>query len=220
MTRKSAVALVLGFNVLLLACDGEPGTEPEAEGWLSATVQGAETASYQGTGYFSVSEPVSLSGLELSSWFAVYSKGAANSAEAELSIQGPMDQPPSVGRHEIGRGSDPSTVLRAFYKSVHGDSIMEYAIDGGVVDITESTDQVVAGTFQLSGIDGLLCERDWPGDFDFEEGPPMRKCHARPQEERNEVTIEGTFRATRLEMCPLGGGTGGMDPVLVPCPGQ
>lgn len=217
--KRWSVISVLAFGVLLGGCESDQTTDPEETGWVSATVVGAEPVSYQGSGYFTKSGSLPNLGGSIEPIFAVASMGELDSDAAEFFLLRRMAGQPAPGRYAIDDGAIASGGFRVFFHVEHGDSIMQYEIMAGEVEITESTDAVVAGTFDLDAVDGILCRRSGP-DHDITD--PMPICQAREDAERTDVRIQGAFRSASMQGCPepfstYDGGMGHLRPLGFGC---
>lgn len=196
MTRKRAVAWVLAYSVLLAACEDERGMEPTVEGWFSATVHDAGAKSYQGSGIFFVPESYDGAGNEVWSMFVLSSDGNLGTNLARLSIQsGYRTEIPAAGTYAVGYVDDQPAPFAGHFEILDGDSVRYYMARGGEVTFTESTDDLMAGTFRFEAFGARVCLAELVDPEPGTDGPRRQSCVSRDRADWHEIEIEGSFSA-------------------------
>jgi hypothetical protein len=155
--KPSQGVWLLAFVLAQVGCGSVFGSEEV--GWFNARLEGAVTNEYRGTGDFSVDwKP------EFDRWqFIVGSSSLDSTAPGSFLLGGFGFKRPPAGTYPIrlmslAEMATPSARgFTAFYSRLNesGDNGEQYVAESGEFTITESSDDMVAGTFHLVGF--LIC---------------------------------------------------------------
>lgn len=153
---NSPVITTIGFaGLILLAACGTTGPEADT-GSLQATITGNIDAEYAGSGEFSTGTRLSGAGV-----FNLRSEGQGMSGPARFDIKHVGSKRPRRGTHSItllGRDrADPDEHGTGVIYVEAGDGERHYVAKSGSLEITDSSDKRVAGTFTITGF--LYCQR-------------------------------------------------------------
>ncbi len=136
----------------LTSCDGASPTDQTDASWLRASLSGAASPIYEGTGAFDTgSDP--HRGVSIKWTLNSQGTGAANGRTLMLYRQG--DGRPERGTYTLRLvdGSDgKARGFTAFYMQVRGDTAEAFAAQSGVLEIRRSTKDRVEGTFRFTGV--------------------------------------------------------------------
>lgn len=179
---KLSGVLLVALLLPLAACEGSP-SGGSAPSYFVASLEGAVTEEYRGTGQFSYGEYDS--GLKTST---VYSQGEGDFAENRFWVS-------EFGTGRFARGSHTITALREveYGSSATRALVATYSRDGtlyhsesGTLEITHASRDRLEGRFTL-----VAAERCWGIQSCTEE----HVFNHPPQAEAPRITIEGSFSA-------------------------
>lgn len=196
--KRSRAPLFLGLalSVALAACEPESSNlGPIVEGQFSATIVGADSTGYTGSGLFHSNLTVKDWPAELPQRFFMYSTGYQDSNGAGMAIVGGDGERPAVGTYDLGWGEDSPHDWSLVYNVRRGDSIVVYGARTGQLEVTRSDAQTVTGRFNLTAVGNLVCDRSvlTMGLDPDEETLP---CSIRGTDQAEVVEIKGLFSAT------------------------
>jgi hypothetical protein len=186
---------LLALPALLLAACGDPGSSAGA-GRFSASLSGAVTARYEGSGEFHTGTPGP--GMQQ---FQITSLGGEAFAGQHFALTRWDGGRLRTGRHDIGlvdltaysrTGAQPRGISFQYFRTTG--SVEElYVAESGAVEITSSSGDRVAGTFTVTAFRYCIRDRELRdiGPCDYEM--------SRPTPDAPRITVTGTFVATPFE---------------------
>jgi hypothetical protein len=163
------------------ACGNATGPTPAT--FLRAEIAGSIVGEYSGTGSFQT-RPAFVPGPR----FTLHSSGTGASANQGFAFM--AAERPAPGEHAVGDVE--AGLIQAHYWYDEGHARRLFQADSGSLQITESSDRRMVGTFEISARLVYLCEivPGFPGD--------LMVCD--PADETASVVTTGSFYAS-----PIGG---------------
>lgn len=150
---------VLGLMAVsaLSACDPADSVQPDAPSWFRASLLGAVSDNYEGTGEFNAgSDPRTGEALV----FTLSSQGLGSTSDQSFLLHRRGGGVPGKGVYALGQpqssGSSPAG-FTAYYVRRVGDRMEAFAAQSGQVEVTSAAPGRLEGTFRFTGL--LYCSR-------------------------------------------------------------
>ncbi|HLU26295.1 MAG TPA: hypothetical protein VKZ58_11375 [Longimicrobiales bacterium] len=173
------------FALVAAAGCAEPVTAPADDSWFNASIEGAVVSEYSGAGHF-YQFTRSLAPWPMP-WLLISTSG--NERFELLRRSGGL---PEVGVYELRAPvdiDDPPPFL-ASYSRLEGGQEDRYMAVSGVVEITESSPERVAGTFRFSAERRTVCRN---------VGPNARSCEGTQEDDPPVIEVSGSFEAVPFQ---------------------
>jgi hypothetical protein len=186
-TAKWSLGALFGAAILVAGCDQQP-TGANSQSWFMATVDGAVSASYTGTGDFHLGKDH-----EGQAAFSLSSEGTGDAAGQSFLLHRSGAGMPGKGTYALGpQGSG----FRAVYIRQVDGMMQAFAAQSGELAVAEANSDRVRGTFRLVGTQ--YCERAVRGS-----AAPSGPCNPTVAPAPGAPTVEITGSFT---VAPLRGG--------------
>jgi hypothetical protein len=192
MRATATIALGIGVTLTLMSACRDPGGGLDVS-WFRANVRGVHEVSYVGSGDFTVG-----AGHDGLARFILNSNGLDASVGQRLVFFRRGEGRPAEGTHVLGPLEERDGVrvgFAAYYYREDGGLFEAFTASSGVLRITKSTEDMVAGSFQFAGV--LYCASPAVDDFTtaYTCGDPNTLDLTAPQ-----VDVIGTFMAEPFEV--------------------
>lgn len=182
--------------VLLAAGCSQDGTGSSNSSWFRASMSGAVSRSYEGTGDFALYREESD---DTRRFFKIHSEGADAEVAERFYLRWPNDRRPGVGTYSLvphaDRQGSPHGVT-GVYSWSRGDNVTTpasselYVATTGVIQITRSTADEIEGTISFSGIQVTK----WGPIYPERDDPRYAPDPTAPT-----IEVGGSFRLTRFD---------------------